>query len=71
MPAEMSLVDRDLKTLMSCGRSEIVVSVAPTNPRAIIKFIGLILSVRYIDLNKIRGSPTPIKRVSQKNEAIP
>jgi hypothetical protein len=37
MPAEMSLVDRVLKTLISCGRSVTVVSVAPINPRAIIK----------------------------------
>jgi hypothetical protein len=43
MPAEISLVDRVLKTLISCGISVTVVSVAPTNPRAIIKSILLSL----------------------------
>jgi len=39
VPADMSLVDRVFITLMSCGRSETVVSAAPINPRAIIKSI--------------------------------
>ena len=39
MPAEMSLVDRVLTTLISCGSNEIVVSVAPINPRVITKSI--------------------------------
>ena len=39
MLMEMSLVDRVFIVLMSCGSSEIVVSVAPNNPSAIIKSI--------------------------------
>jgi hypothetical protein len=41
MLMEMSLVDRVFIVLMSCGNNEIVVSVAPNNPRAIIKSILL------------------------------
>jgi hypothetical protein len=49
IPAEMSLVDRVLKTLMSCGSSEIVVSVAPINPSVIIKSIlPFLLAKRHI-----------------------
>ena len=39
MLMEMSLVDRVFIVLRSCGSSEIVVSVAPNNPSAIIKSI--------------------------------
>ena len=49
IPAEMSLVDRVLKTLISCGSNEIVVSVAPINPSVITKSIfPFLLAKRHI-----------------------
>jgi len=42
------LVDRVFITLMSCGRSETVVSAAPINPTAIIKSILFSLPTRLI-----------------------
>jgi hypothetical protein len=45
---EISFVDRVLKVLMSCGNSEIVVSTAPNNPRAITKSILLLIRVKEI-----------------------
>ena len=48
IPVEMSLVDRVLITLMSCGRKDTVVSVAPIKPRAIIKFILFCLLRKHI-----------------------
>lgn len=49
IPVEMSFVDLVFHTLSSCGKSEIVVNNAATNPTAVMASIGAFLAlVEYL-----------------------